>query len=614
MWDVFVSHCHTDGPLAERITEALTRGGLRVFRAVGSLGAFESISDTVLDALHGSRILLACYSAEYPTRPACQHEFGIAYLAGQREGNPLGRVLAVNPEHTLDHIQPRQLRDVLLPAPPLTPAELDHLVSGARARVAATTGPIGQVPDAAPRWHGSDPVHPPVPFAGRWSALWRLHSALHPDVGMLTSPPGTSIAVVHGPAGIGKTALVAEYVRRFGAAYPDGVVWRRAPGDSQTTDRAGRRLRVLDEVTGPAHSVVPLGPGPVVVISRDARLAALGTGCELTDLSLADSGLLAAAHRLSTSDQQLAELCAATAGSPELRGRTIELAVAQGLDVALDRVSAVCPTLLAPVRRWLAPELASVGDTGWDVLRVLAAAAPAAVAIPRVADVLAATRDTDRLRELLGVQVAAEELLARGVVPGQPDTIELALPAAVALALRGCEDRPHHAERIRRAVLNRLASSPGPVPEVAHQRHSTDAERDAAHLVQTELLGRVTGQPLGPQEGSLREALTSLHAFLLLTREAKARVPPAARRFHDITGRLMNDVLRPVLNHWHIELGEHEDLRPAGVSRIAHERDWYRHAELRAALRTLHRRALDVAAELGAITGHPSPGELRSLR
>jgi hypothetical protein len=76
----------------------------------------------------------------------------------------------------------------------------------------------------------------------------------------------------------------------------------------------------------------------------------------------------------------------------------------------------------------------------------------------------------------------------------------------------------------------------------------------------------------------------------------------------------MNDVLRPVLNHWHIELGEHEDLRPAGVSRIAHERDWYRHAELRAALRTLHRRALDVAAELGAITGHPSPGELRSLR
>lgn len=244
-------------------------------------------------------------SADYPTRFACQHEFATAYLAGHAEGDPLRRVIAINLERTLDHIEPKHLRDALLPTVPTNPPALSAVADAVTERVATIETVIGEVADRPPRWRDSRPVHPPSPFVGRWRELWWLHSALHPHVGRLTSPPTPPIAVVHGLGGISKTALAAEYVRRFGSAFLGGILWRSAGNSaaSTTTRQAPRRsLWIVDDAQGRAEDIaswLPPDPEtPCLVLTRDPRLAKLGTALGLADLTTAESGQLAAAHGL----------------------------------------------------------------------------------------------------------------------------------------------------------------------------------------------------------------------------------------------------------------------------------------------------------------------------
>jgi hypothetical protein len=52
-------------------------------------------------------------------------------------------------------------------------------------------------------------------FAGRVTELWGLHDAL----------TSTSVAVIAGTGGLGKTQLATEYVHRFAGFYPGGVFW-----------------------------------------------------------------------------------------------------------------------------------------------------------------------------------------------------------------------------------------------------------------------------------------------------------------------------------------------------------------------------------------------------
>lgn len=623
LWDVFVSHSHTDEATAGTVAAALAESGLRVFRAVGAVDAFTSISDSVMHALRNSRILLACYSADYPTRSACQYEFATAYLAGQAEGDPLRRVMAINLARTPDHIEPRHLRDVLLPTVPSSPTTLTAAVHAVAARVSATTSVIGEVADRPPHWLASRPVHPPNAFVGRWRELWWLHSALHPDVGPLTSPPTTPIAVLHGPGGIGKTALAAEYVRRFGSAFPGGIIWHAAT-DSATDPRpaVAQCLWVLDDVAGTiddlANRLPPTPDIPCLVLTRDARLAKLGNAFGLTDLSAADSAQLIAAHGFTRNPVTVERITTATAGSPELRARVAELATTLGAEAALNRLHRASSDLLSPFTDWLTPELDTIGAPGWDVLRVLAAASPIVMPILRVADILAAVRDSDRVHEIVTVQRAVTDLLAGGVLPAAPDAVELELPNALMHALRHLDPDPYRAEQIRAATVRALAQTAETTPTtqpVSQPRYThSDEELRAAHRIRTELINRVTGHPLADDQGSLREALHSLHQLLDITRTVQGSIHPAALHpsspgpnLGDITDHLINDVLRRTLTCWHIELSAHEDLRPPGISRIEHERAWPSHNELRRALNTIHSHALDIADELGAITGSP-PG------
>lgn len=609
---MFVSHSHADEERAATIASALSEAGLRVFRAIGALDPFTSISQSVLRALRNSRVLLACYSADYPTRSACQYEFATAYLTGQTEGDPLRRVLAVNLERTVDHVEPRHLRDVLLPPLSSPSASLTDVVKAVADRVAAVADVMGEVRERPPRWLAGTAVHPPSEFVGRWHQLWWLHSALHPHVGPLTSEPTAPVVVVHGPIGIGKTALAAQYVRRFGAAFPGGIIWgsTRRPAPDE-----GRRecLWVLDDAAGDPE--LPSDPGmPCLVLTRDPRLARLGNALALEDLDEDESTHLLAAHGLAADPMAVRRIADATSGSPELRSRTAELAATRGIGVALTTLHQPVSPLLGQLAERLAPVLRSVGDTGWDVLRALIAAAPTAVSILHIADILGVLHGTDRLHEIAPVQRAVTALLANGVVPARPDAIELTLANGVVLALRQLDTDPYRADVVRAHTIQALAQ-----PRVTGQslpsryaRSWSDEHAQAAHRLRSELLHRITGNPLADDEGSLREALGSLHELLRTARSIYGNLQPGSLHrtssgadLSALVDRLINDVLRGRLTHWHVELTMHEDLRPHEVGRIEHERQWPMNRKLREDLLLVHREALEIAGHLGQIADDP---------
>jgi hypothetical protein len=615
IWDVFVSHSHTDETRAAAIAAALSEAGLRVFRAIGAIDPFTSISDSVLRALRNSRLLLACYSADYPTRSACQYEFAAAYLAGQAEGDPLRRVVAINFERTPDHIEPRHLRDSLLPsigsAP--SPASLAEVATAVASRIASTPRIIGEVPDRPARWIDGAAIHPPNHFVGRWRELWWLHSALHPNVGPLTSQPTIPVAVIHGPVGIGKTALAAQYVRRFGAAFPGGIVWRSGRSAASLPDAGSASLWVFDDVEGAEDQIAARMPSdlgtPCLVLTRDSALTRLGNALTIDDLSSDESAQLITSHRVAD-PVRAQQITAATAGSPELRGRVAELTAGQGFDLAIAALHRSNSPLLAPLADRLRQALSAVTETESDVLRVLAAVTPAAISILHIADIVGSLLGTDRLREFAAVQRAVASLVSRGIVRSHPGAVELHLANGIALALREIDPDPYRADLVRAQTVQTVMSARSAEPSLPHQRATTGnpEQVQAAHLIRTELLHRVTGNPLPDNAGSLREALSSLYHLLKTVRTVYSTLSP--RSLHttpsgvdlgDIVRYLIEDVLRDKLTRWHNDLGAHEDIRPAGVSRIEHERQWPHNEGLREDLLAIHRASTVIAEQLALV-------------
>lgn len=122
-----------------------------------------------------------------------------------------------------------------------------------------------------------------------------------------------------------------------------------------------------------------------------------------------------------------------------------------------------------------------------------------------------------------------------------------------------------------------------------------EAERRAAWELYVELVTRIAVVPLSADTGLLREALTSLNSLFTSAREILRRYGPgvAPRRGRKrmslgvITVAILNGAIRPVLARWHPVLEDYENDRPAGVSRLAHERAWHRAEELRSELNDL---------------------------
>jgi hypothetical protein len=152
------------------------------------------------------------------------------------------------------------------------------------------------------------------------------------------------------------------------------------------------------------------------------------------------------------------------------------------------------------------------------------------------------------------------------------------------------------------------------------------AEREAAWEMYVELVTRVTVEELGPEEGLLREALTSLYSLFPTTRGilrdhgptvAKPR-GQATQSFGSIAVAILNQVLRPLLAKWHPLLADHEHRRPEGVSQAEHERLWAHNADLRRDLGEVRQTLTAYADLLAAVAGvtpiHAEPSGSRNRR
>ncbi len=133
-----------------------------------------------------------------------------------------------------------------------------------------------------------------------------------------------------------------------------------------------------------------------------------------------------------------------------------------------------------------------------------------------------------------------------------------------------------------------------------------DAERSAAWELYLELVTRVSVEELDPEEGFLREALSSLYTFFNTTRDILRRygpevAPPLAPghvSFGVLAVTVLNRVLRPLLSSWHPRLTAYESQRPEGVDPVAWERQWEHADALRARIAEVRETLVSLAENL----------------
>ncbi|MGM1058557.1 TIR domain-containing protein [Saccharothrix sp. Mg75] len=272
-FDVFLSRSGSDRTPVRALARALRRIGVRVFLDEDSITRFTGISSSIANALASSKTLVAYYSADYAIRAACQHELMIAFLAGQREGDALRRVMVINPEPNNRHLAPAELADALFARPATTDGALDELAREIKARTAPIPTGIGASgPLMRPGPHATDTFG----FVGRYRELWELHSGLiAPTFPMTQAWRSTAAASICGLPGSGKSALAAAYVTRFHGAHPAGAWWVSLSGtatSAMAVDAYVSALERFGRLCGPDH------PGVLVVDDVPAHLDVVALG------------------------------------------------------------------------------------------------------------------------------------------------------------------------------------------------------------------------------------------------------------------------------------------------------------------------------------------------
>ncbi len=141
-----------------------------------------------------------------------------------------------------------------------------------------------------------------------------------------------------------------------------------------------------------------------------------------------------------------------------------------------------------------------------------------------------------------------------------------------------------------------------------------NAEENAAWEMYVELVTRISVAELKPDEGLLREALTSLYSLFGTTRDILRRYGPAIARgknggtlsFGYIAVAVLNGALRPLLATWHPRLTDHETRRPATTSITEHEANWEHSDALRAEINRVRLVLLDYSTLLAQAVDAPS--------
>jgi hypothetical protein len=215
-----------------RLVDALRSAGVPVWIDDAGIDPFDPIPEVVREGLSRSKLLLAWYSAAYPTRRACREELTLALLAAENAGQGERRVLVINPETSLEHVVEARLLDRRFATTEdlAGPAALAGRIAG---RLAEVDGPFGSLPIPDPsRWYGGAGWQGSSDrFVGRLAEFWRVHDLLHRTTGLAgAGEAGRSVALVSGFGGVGKSLFAAEYAHLFTSCYPGGIVWLSAAG------------------------------------------------------------------------------------------------------------------------------------------------------------------------------------------------------------------------------------------------------------------------------------------------------------------------------------------------------------------------------------------------
>lgn len=128
-----------------------------------------------------------------------------------------------------------------------------------------------------------------------------------------------------------------------------------------------------------------------------------------------------------------------------------------------------------------------------------------------------------------------------------------------------------------------------PLLDVEGSWEADENEQKAAWELYVELITRIAVEELKPEEGLLREALSSLYSLFAETRKILRSYGPGIARpkgkgdlsFGFLAVSVLNSAIRPVLAYWHPVLLAYENTRKEGVSPVEHERVWEKNKDLR---------------------------------
>ncbi len=140
-----------------------------------------------------------------------------------------------------------------------------------------------------------------------------------------------------------------------------------------------------------------------------------------------------------------------------------------------------------------------------------------------------------------------------------------------------------------------------------------DDERKAAWEMYVELITRISVAELKPNEGLLREALTSLYSLFGTTRSILRKYGPVLAKankdvkisFGYLAVAILNTVLRPVLAKWHPILLDYENKREPNISTLKHENIWELNEELRNEINNVRKQLIKYADLLAKVANVP---------
>jgi len=252
-YDLFISYPRADQEKVMPIYRALQNEELKVWIDETDVSDYTSITRSIIDGLSRSKALLAYYSNTYPQRRACQWELTAAILASGQEADPTRRILVINPEEGVEHIQPAELWDAKFHkiAKDADSDAINEIAASVKAHVIDLKGLIGDIHAFKPlNWYGARKGFGSNRFVGRLSYMWDIHSALTASGFPLTEDGKASspVAQVYGIGGVGKSLLALEYALRYGAAFPGGIFWLSAFGNDDVKEGMGAEDREAERI------------------------------------------------------------------------------------------------------------------------------------------------------------------------------------------------------------------------------------------------------------------------------------------------------------------------------------------------------------------------------